>query len=50
MIETVLLAFVVYMLLWRRLGRDRRADREKLTDEERLELLREWKETGGLGR
>ena len=48
-IETVLLAFVVYMLLWRRLGRDRRADREKLTDEERLELLREWKETGRAG-
>ena len=45
-IETVLLAFVVYMLLWRRVKGYRRGDREKLTEEERLELLREWRETG----
>ena len=48
-IETVLIAFVVYMLVWRRYSQRAGEKREKLTDAERAELLREWKETGRAG-
>jgi len=48
-IETVLVAFVMYMLVWRRYSQRAGERREKLTDAERAELLREWKETGRAG-
>ena len=48
-IETVLIAFVVYMLVWRRYSKRAGEKGGKLTDAERAELLREWKETGRAG-
>jgi len=45
LVETCLLLFLVYMILGRRKSDWREKMKEKLTEEEREELLRDWKES-----